>query len=123
MTHTFFYDRNGESFATIEWTPLPYVSIRGILSKQRISEWLKLPLHERHMTMEVYGVVYTWVPSGTSIRLFATHSTTPQLLAFIDQESDGGVNLMITEDGVNANLLEVCIVVTVLLLSGRDFAT
>ncbi|KAG6864864.1 hypothetical protein C0991_006718 [Blastosporella zonata] len=78
-------------------------------------------INSRHMTMEVGGITYTWVPFGSSIRLFATQPFTQVLLIVIDQ-AQGAVNLMITEEAVGANLLEASIVVAVLLFSGRDFA-
>ncbi|KAF8071592.1 hypothetical protein FPV67DRAFT_883172 [Lyophyllum atratum] len=118
-THTFFYDQNGQVFATVEWGARPAVEVRGVIPAQRTSEWIKFPANQRHMSMELHATTYTWVACGSYMSLCTT-TITPVLLAGIVQEH-GIVNIVMGHEALKAGLLEVSIVVAVLLLSGRDF--
>ncbi|KAF7342249.1 Auxin efflux carrier [Mycena venus] len=117
--YTAVKNADGKPMALIEWKDGPLVEIRGILPKQRVSDWLTLSGDGSHRTMKVNEQQYIWAPQRSTISLYPAGTQTPELLARISRREDGTVSLEITSTAVTAGLVETCVVATFLLQCGH----
>ncbi|KAF8633162.1 hypothetical protein AX17_004663 [Amanita inopinata Kibby_2008] len=116
--YTVLRNASGKNVALVEWLSPPLIEIRGVLSKQNISEWLKLASDRSSRSMEVRGHRYTWVPHGKSVGLHAGGSTST-LLARITR-SQGTIMLEMTSDAIQFGILDSVVTVAFLLQCGRN---
>ncbi|KAJ7080449.1 hypothetical protein C8R44DRAFT_992459 [Mycena epipterygia] len=116
---TVFFDAASQPVAVIEWLDQPVVEIRGILAKCSASQWLSLAQNRSHRKMEAKGKMFVWVPGGNYIFLCAAGLGQPQVYAQVSQ-GDHEVTLQLTPEAIQIGLLEICVVATFLLLSGRN---
>ncbi|KAJ7642250.1 hypothetical protein FB45DRAFT_738567 [Roridomyces roridus] len=110
---------DGAPIALIEWKERPLVEIRKAVSKTRVGEWLVLSKDASHRKMSVSNQTYIWTPRKNTICLYEADTPTPELLAQITREQDGTVSLEISQTAVAADLLERCVLATVLLQCGK----
>ncbi|KAJ7306911.1 hypothetical protein DFH08DRAFT_793059 [Mycena albidolilacea] len=116
---TTIFNADNEPMTIIEWLPNPVLEIRGIVPKQRVSEWLVLSPAKRYRTMVAQGRTFIWAPDGESICLYALGLGVPQTHARLTRE-DGAVALEITAEAIRIGLLPVCVTAAFLLQSGRN---
>ncbi|KAJ7109607.1 hypothetical protein C8R43DRAFT_1161443 [Mycena crocata] len=110
---------NLQSISVIEWGRHPVVEIRDILSKRSTATWLALSPDKTHRVMTVRGKNFCWTPTEDYIELCNTGVANPQLYGRISQSSSGTI-LELTSEAVRIGLLEVGVVSTLLLMSGRS---
>ncbi|KAF8168993.1 hypothetical protein K438DRAFT_1615771 [Mycena galopus ATCC 62051] len=115
---TIFTDSDNKPVIVIEWLKQPVIEIRGIVSKQQISQWLPLSPQKRYRTMTAKGTTFVWVPDGESVWLHAPGLGAPQTYARVTRE-EGAVLLEVTAEVIRMGLLDVCVAAVFLLQSGR----
>ncbi|KZT25684.1 hypothetical protein NEOLEDRAFT_332192 [Neolentinus lepideus HHB14362 ss-1] len=116
---TLIKDSHGKIVAVIEWRSQPTVEIRHVASKQNIRNWLGLSSDGLSRIMRVGNACYAWAPSGRHICLYTTSPAAPQMLAKVSK-THTTVNLEVTAQAMQLDLLEPSIVATLLLQSGRN---
>ncbi|KAK0460163.1 uncharacterized protein EV420DRAFT_1628925 [Desarmillaria tabescens] len=114
---TLFQNHEGHNFAIIEWQSRPVVEIRELLERQAVASWLPLSADKTQRAMLARGKWYSWVPYENII--CATYGSTPPTPIAKILRGDKAVSLEITAEAIQVGLLEICIVATVLLQSGR----
>ncbi|KAF5372664.1 hypothetical protein D9615_009848 [Tricholomella constricta] len=100
---TVVQDANGKNIAATIWKEPALVEVAGIVPRTSTKQWLRLSSSRRYRTMELY-------PSSSS-------GEDP--LAIIS-ELDGSVVLDMSPGALQAGLLDVCVVATLLLMSRRN---
>ncbi|KAF8159207.1 hypothetical protein B0H34DRAFT_841751 [Crassisporium funariophilum] len=118
-TTTTISRRNGDVCAIIDWQRHPTIEARGILERQRTSQWLNLSSDRRRRTMTVGGKSYTWIPRGNAICLHGTDTSISGELARITQ-TNTTVTLQLTIPAFNAGFFEISVFATILFLSGKS---
>ncbi|PFH49581.1 hypothetical protein AMATHDRAFT_147411 [Amanita thiersii Skay4041] len=116
--YTVLRNAAGKNVALIEWQSHPLVEIRGLLSKQYISQWLRLSADRSSRTMDVRGSKYFWAPRDKSINLY-TSDATPRFLARITR-NQSGITLELTNDALQLGILDSVVTATLLLQCGRN---
>ncbi|KAJ6613141.1 hypothetical protein B0H10DRAFT_1806089 [Mycena sp. CBHHK59/15] len=121
---TVFRTNEGRNIALVEWLQNgagAYVELYNRLEKQLVSAWLGVSRDASHRIMHANGQTYIWVPQTHSICLYRWDPVNmvdvPQLLARVTKEDDM-VTLEISLAAIELNLLEMCVVSTVLFQSG-----
>ncbi|KAF8224170.1 hypothetical protein L208DRAFT_1410755 [Tricholoma matsutake] len=117
---TMFYKHNGESVAVVEWHQNPTLQIRDIVSMQPTAQWLRPGPDPSYKSMEVNGKWYAWAIRQDTINLYTVGPSPPVMLAKISRDINA-VRLEITNQAIQAGLLEVSVVSTVLFQSGLNF--
>ncbi|KAJ7617143.1 hypothetical protein FB45DRAFT_756839 [Roridomyces roridus] len=113
-------NHEGTTISLIEWKDKPMVEIANMLSKRLVSDWLCLSRDASHRTMKVMDKKYVWAPRHGAICLYPAGTSTPELLAQIRRGEDGTVTLELLKSAVDAGLLDICVVATVMLQCGRN---
>ncbi|KAI0656956.1 hypothetical protein C8Q70DRAFT_920493 [Cubamyces menziesii] len=116
---TIFKDNESRNVAMVQWQPHATVEIRGVAAKQRVRDWLRLSSDQRRRIMEVRGVQYAWSPVGDFVCLSKVNSTAPRVLARIARVPNNVV-LELTQEVMQAGLLEPCLVATVMICCGHN---
>ncbi|KAF7441404.1 hypothetical protein PC9H_001754 [Pleurotus ostreatus] len=109
----------GKNFAFIEWRSHPLIDMKGVVPKQRIGDWIPLSSDKKYRTMRIGDKQYAWVPNGQYISLTTVGNGPPEVLAKVSSNS-GVVFLEVTSQAINLGLLEASVVVTLLLMCGRN---
>ncbi|PBK79922.1 hypothetical protein ARMGADRAFT_950281 [Armillaria gallica] len=117
-TYTVLKDAKGRSTALVEWQSHPLVELRGVISKQKARDWLRLSQDKASRTMDVCGTRYLWIPQEQYINLYSSGSS-PRLLARICR-GHGTITLDIAAEAMQLGLLEAAIIATMLLQSGQN---
>ncbi|KAF8162600.1 hypothetical protein B0H34DRAFT_651326 [Crassisporium funariophilum] len=108
-------------FAFIDWQKHCTVEARGMLARQGTRNFLKLSADQCYRTMVINGKCYAWLPRGNSVYLYSVGSGPPVQLGMIRPASKNTkILLQIASESFPAGLFEPCILVTVLLYSGRN---
>ncbi|KAL0947851.1 hypothetical protein HGRIS_013913 [Hohenbuehelia grisea] len=116
---TVFQNGTGKNFAFIEWRSHPQVEIRGAVHKQRAGDLLPLSASRSLRRMQIGERQYEWIPNEQYISLCTAGSGAREVLARISR-SQTCVNLEMTSQAISLGLLDIAVVVTVLLQSGRS---
>ncbi|KIK68639.1 hypothetical protein GYMLUDRAFT_153830 [Collybiopsis luxurians FD-317 M1] len=116
--YTIFQNPQGRSIALVEWQSRPLVEIRDVMSKSPVKNWLRLTSDRRARTMDQQGVQYTWAPQDKHITLYSAGSN-PVFLARISR-GYGTITLDLTNRAMQLDLLDACIIATVLMQCGRN---
>jgi len=116
---TIFHKHNGESVAIIEWKQHPIIEVRDIVPKQFTAQWLRRGPNPSYRSMEVKGKWYAWVIREDAVSLCTVGPSPPVMLAKISRDSNA-VKLEMTPQAVQAGLLEVSVLATVLFQSGYN---
>ncbi|KAI0078326.1 hypothetical protein K474DRAFT_1594242 [Panus rudis PR-1116 ss-1] len=116
---TILKDNESRNVAMVQWQPNATLEIRGVTPRQRVKEWLPLSSDRSRRKMEVRGVIYAWKPMDGFICLYKVNSTAPRILARIAR-APSMVLLEMTQEALGLNLLEPCLVSTVLLVCGHN---
>ncbi|KAK0495941.1 hypothetical protein EDD18DRAFT_1075028 [Armillaria luteobubalina] len=111
-TYTVLKDAKGRSTALVEWQSHPLVELRGVISKQKAGDWLRLSQDKASRTMDVCGTRYLWIPQEQYIN-------SPRLLARICR-GHGTITLDIAAEAMQLGLLEPAIIATMLLQCGQN---
>ncbi|KAF9022355.1 hypothetical protein BDZ89DRAFT_206875 [Hymenopellis radicata] len=117
-TYTVLNDAGGHSIALVEWQRSPDVEMRGVLSKRKVGDWLKLNANKSARIMDVKGKRYFWVPEDQYINLYSSGSART-VLARICR----GVNTIVLDmtcGAIRQGLLDTTIIATLLLQSGKN---
>ncbi|KIM86694.1 hypothetical protein PILCRDRAFT_64756 [Piloderma croceum F 1598] len=117
--YTLWKDGERKNIALVEWQNTPLLEARGILTKQQITNWLRLAPDRSHRTLEFRGNRYIWAPYSSHICLYAAGTATPKTLAKVSK-SFNIISLEMTPEAIQLGLLEICVIVTVLLQCGRN---
>ncbi|KAK0452353.1 hypothetical protein EV421DRAFT_1768465 [Armillaria borealis] len=117
-TYTVLKDAKGRSTALVEWQSHPLVELRGVISKQKAGDWLRLSQDKASRTMDVCGTRYLWIPQEQYINLYSSGSS-PRLLARICR-GHGTITLDIAAEAMQLGLLEAAIIATMLLQCGQN---
>ncbi|KAJ4475514.1 hypothetical protein J3R30DRAFT_3294534 [Lentinula aciculospora] len=104
---------NGKNSAMIEWQEPAKVEVRGMISKQRASDFLKIPFDRRYRIMVIRSKEYIWIPNGNTISLYTASSG---ILGRISR-SVRAITLEMSQHAIRAGLLQACIITTILLQS------
>ncbi|KAJ7576936.1 hypothetical protein C8J56DRAFT_766294, partial [Mycena floridula] len=107
-----------KSIGLVEWQNPPTVELRGVLSKQRVKDWLHLSTNKTSRSMSVNGQRYSWIPEGTSLNLH-TSGSNATIMARITRGT-GTITVEMTGQALHLGLLESTIVATLILQSGRN---
>ncbi|KAJ8522781.1 hypothetical protein ONZ45_g635 [Pleurotus djamor] len=121
---TVLQNGQGKNVAFVEWGSRgshPYVEVKNVVPKQRVAEWIPLSPDRKYRTMRVGNKQYAWVPSGQVISLTPLGGSggASDVLAKISCHQ-GGVFLEMTSQAINLGLLDAAIVVSFLLMCGRN---
>ncbi|KAH8101187.1 hypothetical protein BXZ70DRAFT_891932 [Cristinia sonorae] len=116
---TVWKDNESRSVAMAQWQPNSTLEIRGITHRQRIKDWLRLSSDKSRREVEIRGVLYAWVPMDGFICLYKAHATAPRVLARIAR-APTTVLLELTQEALQADLLESCVVATVMFVCGHN---
>ncbi|KAF5374433.1 hypothetical protein D9615_009045 [Tricholomella constricta] len=116
---TVIQDMNERNVAAIGWKQPAFVEISEMVTRQKTRQWLRLSPNGTYRTMEVRGVRYFWVSRESVISLYSRSSSSDEPIARTT-EKDGIFVLDIMPDVLQAGLLELCVVATVLLESHHD---
>ncbi|GLB35696.1 hypothetical protein LshimejAT787_0212610 [Lyophyllum shimeji] len=117
--YTIFQNVNTQVAAFIEWKQHPVVEIRGIVENQAVARWISLSPDRSCRLMEAKGRYYTWIPCGDAICLYSAVSNAPEMFAKVTR-GNNTVKLEMTPQAIQAGLLEMSVVATVLLQCGRQ---
>ncbi|OBZ67691.1 hypothetical protein A0H81_12364 [Grifola frondosa] len=112
-------DNESRNVAMIQWQPNATLEIRGVSSRQRVREWLRLSSDQSRRIMEVKGIQYAWAPMDGFICLYRMQTTAPRVLARIAR-APTMVLLELTQEAMQAGLLEPSLVATVMLVCGHN---
>ncbi|KAF8162604.1 hypothetical protein B0H34DRAFT_744000 [Crassisporium funariophilum] len=116
-----FITAQGETSASINWQSVPTITLRGIVDEMDVADFLKLSVDQRYRTMSLDGRQYVWTPRTDGIYLYSSDPNPPLPLAKITSASkETKILLRIASEAFRAGIFEACILVTVLLLSGRN---
>ncbi|KAF5389528.1 hypothetical protein D9757_004194 [Collybiopsis confluens] len=116
--YTIFQNPQGRSIALVEWqSERPLLEIRGVMSKGLIRDWLRLTSDQRARTMQYQGREFTWAPQDKYIAVSARSN--PVLLARISR-GFGTITLDLTNRALQHDLLDACIIASVILQCGRS---
>ncbi|KAF8548963.1 hypothetical protein OG21DRAFT_1448472 [Imleria badia] len=107
----------GHNIALVEWRSHPTLEAQAIGAKQHVAQWLPLSSDRRSRTMVYGGVHYAWAPFDRFLLLFAPGST--QWLARVTKTYDAVV-LELSTRAVELGLIDVAVLATVLLQSGKS---
>nr|GAT55196.1 predicted protein [Mycena chlorophos] len=109
-----------ENVAYVEWLARgsPMVDIYGIVSKRSGAAWLPLSSQKNFRRMSARQRSFRWIPDEHHINL-CSDSTTPHFLGRVVQTPQGTA-VDLTPAALEMGLLEVTIVATLVLLSGRN---
>ncbi|KAJ3567852.1 hypothetical protein NP233_g6087 [Leucocoprinus birnbaumii] len=110
---------DGSPLGIIEWHQKPTVEITGVLPRQYAGRWMPLSQSRSSRIMDARGIKYVWAPVGDSVHLHQYNLPPTQHVAKIQRQS-GTVTLDLTTEAVQAGLLEMAIMATVILQSGRN---
>ncbi|KAI0739070.1 hypothetical protein C8Q80DRAFT_1113074 [Daedaleopsis nitida] len=116
---TVIKDNESKSVAMVQWQPGATLEIRGVASRQRAREWLRLSSDQSRRIMEIHGVQYAWAPMDGFICMYKLHSSAPRVLARIIR-IPSTVTLEMTQEAMQLGLLEPALVATVLLSCGHN---
>ncbi|KXN91656.1 hypothetical protein AN958_12508 [Leucoagaricus sp. SymC.cos] len=108
---------DGSCLAVIEWQHRPVVEIPGVLPRQHVARWMPLSPTQSNRAMDARGIKYIWTPVGDALHPY--NHPPSQHVAKIQRQA-GTVTLDLTTEAVQAGLLEMAIVATVILQSGRN---
>ncbi|KAJ7466846.1 hypothetical protein B0H11DRAFT_1720142 [Mycena galericulata] len=120
---TLFRTNEGRTIAVVEWGgkgDATYVEVHKAVTKQRVSEWLRVSGDASHRMMRADGETYVWAPQGNSIcvrLLFVPAHSIPNLLARIEKGSHT-VRLEISLEAVSRGLVGIAVVATMVFQSG-----
>ncbi|KIK64534.1 hypothetical protein GYMLUDRAFT_220969 [Collybiopsis luxurians FD-317 M1] len=120
--YTMVKTTDGKSCALIEWGPPAKVEIRGTISKQPASNFLRPSLDGRYRIMVIGSREFMWFPDhghGTISLYTVSSSENPEFLGRISR-SGRAIRLDMTQNAVRAGLLQACITATVLLQNGQN---
>ncbi|KAH6917884.1 hypothetical protein BKA70DRAFT_1245628 [Coprinopsis sp. MPI-PUGE-AT-0042] len=115
---TVIQNTQGASIARVEWHQHPSVEAANILQKQYVSQFLPMAQDMSHRTMLVKGRPFAWTTKGASIQLYNTAYNPAELVAHITR-TPTAIVLNVTQEAIHQGLLEICVIVSVLLYSGR----
>ncbi|EPT02199.1 hypothetical protein FOMPIDRAFT_1029484 [Fomitopsis schrenkii] len=115
---TMFKDNDNRNVAMVNWQPNANVEIRGIASRQRVRDWLRLSADQSKRVMQIGGTQYAWSPVEGFICLYKLQSAAPKVLARVGRAHD--ITLEMTQEAIQLGLLEACLVATVLLTCGHN---
>ncbi|TFK35941.1 hypothetical protein BDQ12DRAFT_756512 [Crucibulum laeve] len=107
----------GGALATIQWHQHPILEIKGLVSYQPTSHWIPLSADRSYRTMNVHGRVLTWVPQINSIYLYSGGPAPAEQYGRIVRSSNV-VTLEITNQAIQAGMLEPATIATFLLQCG-----
>ncbi|KAI0764575.1 hypothetical protein BD413DRAFT_482276 [Trametes elegans] len=116
---TIFKDNESRNVAMVQWQPHVNIEIHNVAAKQRVRDWLRLASDQSRRNMEVRGVQYAWAPMDGFICMYKVHTSAPRVLARIARIPNT-VMLELTQEAMQANMLEPCMVATVLLCCGHN---
>ncbi|KAI0642595.1 hypothetical protein C8Q79DRAFT_929010 [Trametes meyenii] len=116
---TIFKDNESRNVAMVQWQPHATVEIRGAAAKQRVRDWLRLSSDQSRRVMEFQGVKYAWAPMEGFICLYKVQTAAPKVLARVARIPNA-VMLDITQEAMQAGMLEPCLVATVMLCAGHN---
>ncbi|KAJ3812081.1 hypothetical protein F5876DRAFT_38242 [Lentinula aff. lateritia] len=117
--YTILKTMEGKNSALIEWREPVKVEVRGMISKQRASEFLRVSSNKRYRIMLIRSQEFMWIPNGGAVSLYTTGSSDSEFLGRISR-SVGAITLEMTQNAVRLGLLQACIITTVLLQSGEN---
>ncbi|KAG7448707.1 uncharacterized protein BT62DRAFT_965229 [Guyanagaster necrorhizus] len=117
-TYTVLKDAKDRNIALVEWQPHPLVELRGVISKQKVKDWLRLSQDKASRTMDVCGTRYLWIPREQYINLYSSGSSS-RLLARICR-GHGTITLDIAAEAMQLGLLDATIIATMLLQCGQN---
>ncbi|PPQ82883.1 hypothetical protein CVT25_009700 [Psilocybe cyanescens] len=114
--------RNGDVYATIEWTRHPIMQIYGETGRQLTAEWIRLSPDRIQRMVTIRGRNFFWIPRGSRICLYGDDDETSGLSGEIAHISraDREVALHISLLAFNTGFLDTCVLATVLFMSGRN---
>ncbi|PCH35194.1 hypothetical protein WOLCODRAFT_91463 [Wolfiporia cocos MD-104 SS10] len=116
---TMWKDNESRNVATVNWQPNATVEIRGIASKQRVRDWLRLSSDQSKRIMQIGAIQYAWSPIDNFVCLYKVQSTAPTVLARIAR-GQRMVMLEMTPEAMQLGLLEAAIVATVMFTCGHN---
>ncbi|KAI0806246.1 hypothetical protein BC629DRAFT_1580696 [Irpex lacteus] len=116
---TLWKDNEGRVVAMAQWQPNATLELRGVTPRQRVRDWLRLAPDQSTRLMEVRGIHYAWAPIDGFICLYRSQTTAPKVLARIAR-TPNTVILELTQEAMQLNLLEPCLVATVLFVCGHN---
>ncbi|KAF9066011.1 hypothetical protein BDP27DRAFT_1228131 [Rhodocollybia butyracea] len=121
--YTLLKTLDGRRSALIEWRNQAKckVEIRGMVSKQYVSEFLRVSPDKRYRIMLVRSQEFMWLPEGDNISLYTVGSSqnNSEFLGRISRNV-GAVTLELTQSAVRGGLLQASIIATVLIQSGLN---
>ncbi|KAH7880128.1 uncharacterized protein C8R40DRAFT_1166323 [Lentinula edodes] len=137
--YTILKTMDGKNSALIEWREPVKVEVRGMVFKQRASEFLRISPNQRYRIMIIRSQEFMWIPNGGAVsvrkfsevpthrralnvvfsQLYTTGSSDSEFLGRISR-SVGAITLEMTQNAVRLGLLQACIITTVLLQSGEN---
>ncbi|KAH9479153.1 hypothetical protein JR316_0007736 [Psilocybe cubensis] len=114
--------KNGDVYATVEWTRHPMMQIYGETGRIPTSHWISLSPDRTQRVVMIKGRYYYWIPRGTRICLYGDDDETATISGEIAHISrtDGEVSLNISLVAFNNGFLDACVLATVLFMSGRN---
>ncbi|KAK0203600.1 hypothetical protein DFS33DRAFT_813659 [Desarmillaria ectypa] len=135
-TYTVLKDAKDRSIALVEWQSHPLVELRGVVSKQKVRDWLQLSQDKTSRTMDVRGTRYLWIPREQYINVVSSaingnvctdvmsaqlysSGSSPRLLARICR-GNGTITLDIAVEAMQMGLLDAAIIATMLLQCGQN---
>ncbi|KAF8162593.1 hypothetical protein B0H34DRAFT_650617 [Crassisporium funariophilum] len=119
--HMTIISKPGKIFAQIHWQSRAILEAVGIISRQFAGDFLKLSADQRHRIMNVNGRAYAWIPRKHEFYLYSTGPNPATHLAKISPVPDKNeILLRIATEAFQEGLFEPCIMVTVLLFSGKN---
>ncbi|TCD70714.1 hypothetical protein EIP91_002090 [Steccherinum ochraceum] len=116
---TIWKDNESRNVAMVQWQPTSVLEIRGVTPRQRIKDWLRISSDKSHRKMEIRGNEYCWAPIDGFICLYKSQSSAPRVLARIAR-APSMVLLELTQEALQAGLLEPCLVATVMFVCGHN---
>ncbi|OJT13163.1 hypothetical protein TRAPUB_10318 [Trametes pubescens] len=116
---TIFKDNESRNAAMVQWQPHATVEVHGVAAKQRVRDWLRLASDQSRRVMDFRGVQYGWAPMEGFICLYKVQSPAPRVLARIARIPNN-VMLEMTQEALQAGMLEACLVATVMLCCGHN---
>ncbi|OSX61086.1 hypothetical protein POSPLADRAFT_1034605 [Postia placenta MAD-698-R-SB12] len=116
---TMWKDNESRNVGMVTWQPNATLEVRGVASRQRVRDWLRLSSDQSKRIMQIGGVQYAWSPIEGFICLYKLQSTAPRVLARIAR-LQSSILLDMTPEAMQLGLLEPCVVATVIFTCGHN---
>ncbi|KAG2021324.1 hypothetical protein CC2G_006570 [Coprinopsis cinerea AmutBmut pab1-1] len=118
---TTFTSGNGTTFANLEWSLHPLITISGLVPRQEAMKWLVFSGDRRSAQMTIGPELYIWIFHGQTIHLHKNHGSPGERLA--KMYWNNGLCLDVNVSSVRNGLLEVILVAAALLQSRQEGRT